>query len=56
MATYKVTNPRNVPKGTRIIEYARKDYFEGDIFVPPIGASKSSIKALVDLGVLVEVG
>ncbi len=56
MATYRVTNTRNVPKGARILEYEGKDYFEGDMFVPPVGASKSSIKALVDLGILVEVG
>ena len=28
MATYRVTNTRNVPKGTRILEYEGKDYFE----------------------------
>lgn len=37
MATYRVLNPRGIPKGRHILRVGDKRWYEGDEFDPPRG-------------------
>ncbi len=56
---YQVANPRDIPKGVRIIHYTLgsvdEQWMEGDAFVKPSGMKQSDVDAWVERGFLVEV-
>ncbi len=56
---YIVANPRDIPKGVRIIHYTLgsvdEQWMEGDPFVKPQGMKQSDVDAWVERGFLVEV-
>lgn len=47
-------NPRQIPKGTRILRRDVKDWYEGDDFVKPANMSDASVKDYVARGFLKE--
>lgn len=51
--TYKVANPRDIPKGIPILSREGQHWFEGDNFTPPHGMPKESVADWVKRGFLV---
>lgn len=52
--TYVVANPRNIPKGIRIMEFQGKEWYEGDDFVRPKGMSDAGFDRLLKQGYVTE--
>lgn len=53
MPTYKVANPRGIPKGIRILHNGSKEWHEGDAIVP---GDVADFDELVGRGFIVKVG
>ena len=52
---YRVGNPREIPKGTRILAFGDEEWFEGDAFVAPEGFTPQAVQECIDAGLIVEV-
>jgi hypothetical protein len=53
---YIVGNPRDIPKGIRILEFQGQEWYEGDAFVRPEGMDEPDYQRLTDRGFIVKTG
>tara|TARA_Y100000310_G_C20127329_1_gene554227 strand:+ start:311 stop:484 length:174 start_codon:yes stop_codon:yes gene_type:complete len=51
--TYKVANPRDIPKGIPILSCGDQYWYEGDSFTLPTGMPKESVANWVRKGLLI---